>query len=540
MNDVDITAQAARIRDHRFTGYTDAMLADEIDLMRSGRGVAGLSDTVAALKAVARALEETDETLRSQLAELGVEWNSDAGREAASVVDSGANFSREAGEKVNDSAERVFAQGEAYNRTVHSLPDSAVLRAPRPEPGFTDFAFSLLGFESDQVKRLEQCLEAREQAIQALDAYARQSGENLVGVEELGAPERLVAKVPERVPQSIDAGGGPGGATSAASVSAGPAAPGSSSGQSAPPPQAASSASATQSTSAAGVVTPSSVAPATDASARSTSGARVGAQAPAPSSPATPNPSGTPQQAGAGVPPTAAAVGGVAGVAGAGAAGAAGTSGVGRGDELARGQKTAGAPVAPTTSDGDAGRGTRSAGGGAPSPGGAPHAGAGTAKSMTTERQLAPGLASGAVVPQEDEPAVLSGSAPTPDGGGSSLNAVGGGIAALGAGGVAGALAGQERSGRGVGRSAPGAQLSPRPLAVGDLPEEEAKVQRRSERLNPGASPRKEEFLEKAVPGEDEDGEHVRRFAVEDDDLFTDQRMVAPDVIGDDGADGRP
>ncbi|EHY89506.1 hypothetical protein [Saccharomonospora azurea] len=90
-----------------------------------------------------------------------------------------------------------------------------------------------------------------------------------------------------------------------------------------------------------------------------------------------------------------------------------------------------------------------------------------------------------------------------------------------------------------MGRSAPGAQISPRPLAVGDLPEEEAKVQRSSERLNPGATPRKEAFLEKAVPGEEEDGEQVRRFAVEDEDLFTDQRMVAPDVIGDDGSDGR-
>ncbi len=156
------------------------------------------------------------------------------------------------------------------------------------------------------------------------------------------------------------------------------------------------------------------------------------------------------------------------------------------------------------------------------------------------DAQLARGLTSGAVAP-----------APSPASGGSaddtprstrdglSVNDVGGGIAALGAGGVAGALSSAERSGRGVGRSAPGAQVSPRPLSVGDLPEEEARVQRSSERLNPGASTRRDTFLEKAVPGEDAEGEHVRRFAVEDDDLFTDQRMVAPDVIGDDGSDGR-
>ncbi|MER7114703.1 PPE domain-containing protein [Saccharomonospora azurea] len=543
MNDVDITAHAARIRDHRFTGYTNAMLADEIDLMRSGQGVAGISDAVAALKAVARALEETDDTLRRQLTELGVEWDSDAGREAASVVHSGADFSREAGEKVSDSAERVFAQGEAYNRAVHSLPDPAILRAPRPEPGFTDFAFSLLGFESDHVRQLERSLEAREQAVQALDTYAKQSGENLVGVPELGEPERLVAKVPERVPTSIDAGGGPGDTTSAASV---PAAPASAPGTSAPPapsPTSAPSAPSAPGSSApssAGVVMPSSVAtPTSDASARpaSGSGALVGAKAgPVPSGPtgaAPPGPTSpgtTPPQAGAGVPPVA-------------AAGVAGAAGVGRGEDLARAQKGAGAAGVPTTStDAESSRATR-AGGGTPGPGGAPLSGAGsTTKSMSpaSEQQLAPGLASGAVAPDPDSvPDLGTGAAPAPEGNSSSLNAVGGGIAALGAGGVAGALAGQERSGRGVGRSAPGAQISPRPLAVGDLPEEEAKVQRSSERLNPGATPRKEAFLEKAVPGEEEDGEQVRRFAVEDEDLFTDQRMVAPDVIGDDGSDGR-
>ncbi len=546
MNDVDIVAQAARIRDHRFTGYTNAMLADEIELMRSGQGVSGLSEAVAALKAVARALEDTDDTLRTQLARLGIEWESDAGREAASAVHSEADFSREAGEKVNDSAERVFAQGEAFNRAVHSLPDPAVLRAPVPEPGIADFAFSLLGFESDHVRRLEQSLEAREQAIQALDTYARQSGENLLGVPELGPPERLVAKVPERVPESIDAGGGPFGATSAANASAVPVSPGSgSSGSTASGPSAAtSSAPSASSASSApvGVVTPSSVAaPSSEApsSGRATgSGGRfVGQSSPAPS-PSGTTPSGAaPPSAGTVVPPAA-------------AAGTAGLVGAGRGTDSPRARQGAAGQVMSGASGGqDTGGVGRSArptpvGGGSPGAvGAAPHSGGGAVgKPAPTplDAQLARGLTSGAVAP-----------APSPASGGSaddtprstrdglSVNDVGGGIAALGAGGVAGALSSAERSGRGVGRSAPGAQVSPRPLSVGDLPEEEARVQRSSERLNPGASTRRDTFLEKAVPGEDAEGEHVRRFAVEDDDLFTDQRMVAPDVIGDDGSDGR-
>ncbi|EHR63815.1 PPE domain-containing protein [Saccharomonospora cyanea] len=538
MNDVDIVAQAARIRDHRFTGYTNAMLADEIELMRSGQGVSGLSEAVAALKAVARALEDTDDTLRTQLAGLGIEWESDAGREAASAVHSEADFSREAGEKVNDSAERVFAQGEAFNRAVHSLPDPAVLRAPVPEPGIADFAFSLLGFESDHVRRLEQSLEAREQAIQALDTYARQSGENLLGVPELGPPERLVAKVPERVPESIDAGGGPRGATSAANASAVPVSPG----PTASGPSAATSSTPSPSSAPVGVVTPSSVAassPEAPSSGRATgSGGRFVAQpSPAPS-PSGTTPSGAaPPSAGTVVPPAA-------------AAGAAGVVGAGRGTDSPRVRQGAAGQAVPGASGGqDTGGAGRSArptpvGGGSPGAvGAAPHSGGGAVgrpAPAPLDAQLARGLTSGAVAPT---PSPASGGSaddtPRSTRDGLSVNDIGGGIAALGAGGVAGALSSAERSGRGVGRSAPGAQVSPRPLSVGDLPEEEARVQRSSERLNPGASTRRDTFLEKAVPGEGEEGEHVRRFAVEDDDLFTDQRMVAPDVIGDDGSDGR-
>ncbi|CAM3081595.1 PPE domain-containing protein [Saccharomonospora xinjiangensis] len=553
MNDVDIAAQAARIRDHRFTGYPNSMLADEIELMRSGRGIAGLSEAVTALRAIARVLEETDDTLRTQLADLGVEWESEAGRDAASAVQGEANFSREAGEKVNDSAERVFAQGEAFNRTLHSLPDPAVLRAPLPEPGIEEFAFSLLGFESDNVRRLEQAVEVREQAIQALDAYARQSGENLQGVPELGPPQRLVATVPERVPESIDAGGGPAGTTSAANAPAAPASQGSVSAPSSPvqPPSGSPGSSmspgSAQPSTPSSFVGPSSVAaPASGTPSQGLttgSSGRVGAQpVPGAHSPAATTPSGVTQpSAGSVVPPVA-------------AAGAAGQAGAGHGDDPARGRRGPGAAGqvpqgtagSPETAVAD--RSVRHVGGAAPGGlGAAPHgaggAGGGAVAGKATQgspEQLAKGLTSGAVAPEQGTvPGSDVGEAPGVARDGLSVNDLGGGIAALGAGGVAGALSGAERSGRGVGRSAPGAQISPRPLPVGDLPEEELRVQRSSERLNPGGSTHRDAFLEKAAPGEQETGEHVRRFGVEDADLFTDQRMVSPDVIGDDGSDGQ-
>lgn len=103
----------------------------------------------------------------------------------------------------------------------------------------------------------------------------------------------------------------------------------------------------------------------------------------------------------------------------------------------------------------------------------------------------------------------------------------------MGAGGVAGALSGSgERQGRGVGRSAPGAARSPRPLAVGDLAEEEDRVVRNSERLAQPSPPHDDLLTPAATREEDDDA--VRRFGVDDSDLFADQRRVAPDVIGDD------
>ncbi|WP_298182426.1 PPE domain-containing protein [Saccharomonospora sp.] len=559
MNDVDIVARAERIRDHRFTGYTNNMLADEIELFKTGRGIAGLSDAVAALKAVAQALSETDETLRTELAELGVEWSSVAGEQAASAVEREAEFSEEANEKVSSSAERIFAQGEAFNRTRHSLPEPQELRDSTEGYRISDFALSLIGFETDHVRKLERAVEAREQALQALNDYAKESGDNLLEAPELRAPDRFVAEISAPVPESIDAGGEPADTTAAASAS-GTAAPVASG---APP---ASGVSAQSGTGASGAVTPSSAAapvtgaplpggtPPTSSGGRAVSPPVSGSQGTGSAFPS--GATGSPSAPGAG------AAGGVPGYVG----GVRGPEDAGRSQRVPTGQQGSTGSVPPGSQDiratgsdrlakPPAGVGGGSAGpvGSTPNTGGVPGKPAPGGPEGTPPGKPAPGepgeageallgegMSTGAVQPQ-------SGSAPDGDigaasgseaRGGPSLNDIGGGIAALGAGGIAGALSGGERSGRGVGRSAPGAARSPHPLSVGDLPEEEARVQRSSERLNPGGAGRRDAFLEKAMPGE-EDDEHVRRFGVDDNDLFTDQRMVTPDVIGDDGSDGQ-
>lgn len=549
MDDLDITALADRIRDHRFDGYTDNMLADEIDRFRSGEGTSGIADAVDALKAVATALTETDDTLRTELGKLGVEWHSEAGARAGSAVESHATFSEEAAERVNDSAERMFAQGEAFSRTLHALPDSQTLR--EGSGGYTtlDSMISLLGFETDNVVKVALAREAREQATQALNEYARLSGENLAGMRQLESrPREMRPDIDPEVPGSIDAGGGPGDVTIAAGATA-----------SVPSPSSGPAAPTVTSGAGAQVPAPPAAVPAPQPPVRAGgTGAEVG-------SPSAASPNSRPATRPSSVTaPVESGTGGFAGQAGQGgqqgAAPAAPREQLraqpGSGAQLPAGPGS-GANVPPERVSGGIAAGLSGAGQAAGRAGGVPGTGAvppaagivgkpgvpGAGAPDDQQEQLPRGKSFGAAPqPPGLQPGGLSGaatggSAPRP---GMSANDLGAGAAALGAGGVAGALSGEgERRGRGVGRSAPGAARSPHQLPLGDLPEEEAQV-RRDERPDPTPGGSREEFLERATVREDEaETGHVRRFGVDDRDLFTDDRMVAVDLIGDDDADGR-
>ncbi|PRX47482.1 PPE family protein [Prauserella shujinwangii] len=563
MDNLDIPALAERIREHRFTGYTENMLADEIERFRAGPGASGIGDAVDALKAVATSLSETDETLREELAKLGVEWQSEAAEQAGAALTEHARFSRDANDKVLAAAQLIFAQGEAFNRTLHKLPDPQTLRAGAGGYDAADSVLGLLGFETDHARKVAAAMEAKQQAVEALDSYARDSGENLSGTEELGPPQALRATMAPRLPEVVDAGGGPGdvtiaaGTTSAQAPTASPA--------SAPSPGP--------------VAPPAAAGPAPVASAAP---API-APAPAPSAPAAGTGSAVPapeRTAPSGVTGTSSAPGGTA-TGGGPSGGFAGASRSGGQSDPAAGHRPGAGtapPAAPGTSGGTpgsptgpgpgsgSGAGSGTGGprlGGVPgkvAPPGAPGSGApggtavppaagmvgkvgvpgaGAPGDNSPEQHLAKGRSSGAA-PQPVPPGTGTGggSFATSPRGGLTANDIGAGAAALGAGGVAGALSGDgERRGRGVGRSAPGAARSPHQLPMGELPEEEARAQRNSERLSPRRGPQQGGLLEKAA-GQG-DGDHVRRFGVDDNDLFTDERLVSPDVIGDDGVEGR-
>jgi hypothetical protein len=530
---VDVSAMVEKIRNHRFDGYTDTGVATEIEKFRSGDGIGSIGVAVEALRAVAGTLAETDVTLRSELAKLGVEWQSQAGGQAGQMFTEQAGFSRDATDKVDHSAEMIFAQGEAFSRTLYKLPDAATVR--KGAGGFTlgDAALSLIGFETDHVREVLAAKNARAQAVEALNAYAAQSGENLASAQSLVNPESLQLDSSSGGPSALDVagsavdltpGGDPGetgGDTKAAHAELPAKADGPISHPAAKshvvvpqdtptpalgiqvPRQSGSGAAPQPTGPSSGSTAPAASAPPAPSGGSCYAGGAARNSAPqpepgrpsgsfAPGAPGTPGPpGGVPGgiATGSGFPGAVGSVGKVGTPGGAGhRSGFVGDTGAvtGGGEQvLGRGKVVGSGPQAPTV-PGEVGR---------------------------------PFVA----VPNS----------------GPAVGDLGAGAATLAAGGVGGATSGeQERQGRGFGRDAATSGKPVRPLPLGELPEEEAAALRNSEKLSPRKETGKAGFLERAAPqDDDEDAEHVRRFGIDDKDLFADLRMVSPDLIGDNGAD---
>jgi hypothetical protein len=542
----DVSAMVEKIRNHRFDGYTDTGVATEIEKFRSGDGIGSIGAAVDALKSVAGALAETDETLRRELGKLGVEWQSQAGGQAGQVFTDQAGFSRDAMDKVDHSAEMIFAQGEAFNRTLYKLPEADTVR--KGAGGFTlgDATLSLIGFETDHARDVVAAKNARAQAVEALNEYATQSGENLASVESMAQPESLLLNSGEQSLGPIDLAGsavdlGPadskgetGGDTKAAKSGAavkdaGPVS------NSAPKPNVVTP--HHTATPVVGVPTPQPSASPPPAAPSPGTTAPSGSAPPSTSRPpsgrsgypAVPSPLTPGQQPGPVGPippevpcPPGKSVGSVLGgvSAGSGPAGAEGVSGHGG---------KGGVPGGASGEGGGAGRSGGFSGGSGSGSGG--------------EQVLGKGRFMGSGPQSPTVPGEVGRPFPTvPKSGGLSMGELGAGAVAAGAGGVGGATSGErERTHRRFGQGLVANSGKPvRQLPMGELPEEEAAALRNSEKLSPRKEAGQPSFLESAAPqgtrGE-EDAEHVRRFGIDDKDLFADQRMVSPDLIGDNGAE---
>ncbi|OXM58153.1 hypothetical protein CFP71_03855 [Amycolatopsis thailandensis] len=551
---MNVSDLAGRLRDLRFDGYTDTGIATEIERFRSGDGTGSIGVAVEALKSVAGALADTDKTLRDELGKLGVEWQSEAGGAAGQVFTEQAGFSQDANSKVSHSAEMIFAQGEAFNRTLHKLPDPEVVRKGAGGLTLGDVVLSLIGFETDHAKSVGAANNARAQAQEALNDYAKTSGENLLTTDTLADPQAMNLT---QTTTAAGAGGGPGPLSLAGTAtdltpdgSVRPASAAVESKYVPPPVQTVSNPKAPSydaPTPAYGVAMGGGVARKTGAAAPSHGGATVPAAAapttpsgtsrpvPAPGSgwvtpnrpapqpepgrpsypvtgspvsppfvpPGAPNsPNVPPGQSTGGLPPGNSTT----------SAQPLGKSfGPGPGAESALG-KGLGSTSGPGVFGGGVGGGTG---------GGDQALGKGRSVGSGPQAPMVPGNESGRGFPA------------VPKVTGPAAGDLGAGAAALGAGVAGGALSGDKERDRRP-RQEGGVVKPTRQLPIGELPEEEA--MRRSEKIGAKQPKAESKFMERAATQDvEEDAEHIRRYGVDDKDLFTDERMVSPDVIGDHG-----
>jgi hypothetical protein len=552
---VNVSDLAGKLRDLRFDGYTDTGIATEIERFRSGDGTGSIGTAVDALKAVASALADTDKTLRDELGKLGVEWQSEAGGAAGQVFTEQAGFSQDANSKVSHSAEMIFAQGESFNRTLHKLPDPEVVRKGAGGLTLGDVMLSLIGFETDHAKSVNAASNARAQAQEALNDYAKTSGENLLSTDTLADPQAM--NLTQNTAGDVAVGGGSGpldlAGTATELTPDGSVRPASAAVESkyVPPPVAqpisnpkapsydaptpaygvaVGGGGVARKTGASvpvgGATAPASAAPATVPSkAPAPGGGWVTPNRPGPrpdqgrpSYPATGSPASPPF-----VPP--------------------GAPNLSPGSTyIPPGQSTGSLPPNSSSTsalppgksfgtgpgvDGALGKGPGSSsssgvyggiGGGAG--GGDQALGKGRSVGSGPQAPLAAGNESG------------RGFTAVPKIAGPAAGDLGAGAAALGAGVAGGALSGDKERDRRPRQEGGGKPT--RQLPIGELPEEEA--MRRSEKIGAKQPKTEPKFMERAATQDvEEDAEHIRRFGVDDKDLFTDERMVSPDVIGEHG-----
>ncbi|WP_086845487.1 hypothetical protein [Amycolatopsis kentuckyensis] len=527
---MEFSELAAGIQNHRFDGWTNTAIADQITRMVNGDGTGSIGTAVDALKAVATALAHTDQTLRAQLLELGVEWQSQAGGAASQVFTEQAGFSQDATTKVAHAAEMVFEQGEAFNRTKYKLPDAETVRKGAGGFTLTDGLVSLIGFETDHARQVEAANDAKAQAQQALNEYAQQSGTNLLSTQALSDPESLKLAAPGITPGVLDVAGAAVAVTPDGGVK--PASDKVRSVHVDPPvvQPVSHTVHADPPTPAYGVAAQQPSRPAQQQPPRQTSSAAAAGAPPAQhTTPSSTTPSGA-------KPPTASPGPGWVHTPGRGTSGEQSgrfTPGPGTGGQ--------GEPFCPPGAPGAQPPGSAPAtapikslgGGGGGTPGGA--TGIDSSSGRGPDGLLAKGRTVGAMPQAPLQPGQYTGERGFVGKPGATPGDIGAGAAAIGAGVAGGALSGDKDRER-RDKSQPKGPV--RPLPVGELPEEEAVALRKSEQISPKQKPGEAKFLSEAAPQED-DAEHVRRYGVDDQDLFADQRMVSPDVLGDHGGDVR-
>lgn len=205
------------ISDVRFEGMNNGELAEQIDLLRGGKGSETFTGAMDALVELAEGLDATDKTLRDQLADIGVSWTGESADGGAEATEDARVYAEQAHGPVGDSGRGVGKNGELYSDTRHGLPESTVLRGPTEE----DAPEGLGGLNVDYTNQVKETHSGRDEAIDNFNTYQSSASAALNGSQALPVPPTMTLDVSGTSTAGISSssafvfgpgGGGPAGA----------------------------------------------------------------------------------------------------------------------------------------------------------------------------------------------------------------------------------------------------------------------------------------------------------------------------------------
>lgn len=197
------------IGDHRFAGLSEAEAIELLRRVADGPGSGAVAESHRALARSASILLELDGRLRTELAKLGVEWQSTTADLAQGLLGAAADYGGSAYEPLYGSALGVEAQGDSHAHTRNQLPSEDEIRVTSSE-NLLERAGGIFGYESDLDAEERAAREAREEVAYRMSLYRDISRQALDAHRPLPPPPEITLTAdppPVTPPQStVDVG----------------------------------------------------------------------------------------------------------------------------------------------------------------------------------------------------------------------------------------------------------------------------------------------------------------------------------------------
>ncbi|WP_033436461.1 PPE domain-containing protein [Saccharothrix sp. NRRL B-16314] len=200
-----------QITDHRFEGYSNVGLADLVTQFQTSDAAQKFSDASHALRQLAASLDETDQTLRTELKKLGIDWQGAAGDNAGEAVTVSADVATAGTDAAQQNSQATAVQGATYSHTRNGMPEPEKLRGDT-DTNVVDDVGGFFGYETDHAKEVKATEAAREQAIRGLDQYTDASRDALDQYQGMNKPPQFevttASSVSTPVAPVVQPGGG--------------------------------------------------------------------------------------------------------------------------------------------------------------------------------------------------------------------------------------------------------------------------------------------------------------------------------------------